>query len=57
MQTEFHEVEYTPHADTHTHTHTNTQLVVFYEITISLFTLLVSLPFCGSNKNTYTHTP
>ena len=53
MQTEFHKVEYTLYA----HTHTNTQLVVFYEINISLFTLLVSLPFCGSNKNTYTHTP
>ena len=50
MQTEFHEVEYTPHADTHT------QLLVFHEITISLFTLLVTLPFFGSNKNTYTHT-
>ena len=24
MQTEFHEVEYTPHADTHTHTHKHT---------------------------------
>ena len=35
---------------------THTQLVVFHEITISLFTLLVTLPFCRSNKNTYRHT-